>query len=523
MRPTSGWLRAACRLPAAYVNRIRRGHYPGRSPDLILVPKSPNYSGSFTLTSHSGPFPYLQRVPLVFYGPGQVMNTGSIALDREVTVAGIAPTLAELLGVRWPKDRAGGVIEEVLAESRDPEKLRLIVVVVWDGGGWNVLNRWPRAWPTLRRLMREGASIRGVTVGSSPSVTPAVHATIGSGAFPARHGIVDIPLRHNGRMIGSFRARSPRHMEVTTLADLYDRSTRNEALVGMYAEHSWHLGMLGHGGFLRRGDKDLAVFVGSDGRVRTNRRFYRLPRYISRESKNPNPAIRAIDAIDGEIDSLWRGHPLTTDPRDMKSTPVSIPLQARLVESLLSREGFGRDRVPDLFFTNYKQIDFIGHVWNMVNPEVKDALRQSDAALARLVRFLNGRVGRGAWALALTADHGQQPAPLNVGAWPYNVKDLANDVAVEFGEAAEQLVLEHRPTGLWFDRKVLARSGATLSEIADFVLKRTAEDDVTSQAADMPPSYLSRLNARIFEAAFPSKRLPVVARCTGARLIEEGS
>jgi hypothetical protein len=515
-RRTSEWLRAACRLPAEQVLRISRGHYPKRSPDLILVPESPNYSGSFTVTSHAGPAPYLQQVPLVFHGPGQIAGAGPISVAREVTVADVAPTLAELLGTSWPKRRAGEVLDEVLSQSRDARDLRLIVVVVWDGGGWNVLKQWPHAWPTLRRVMQDGTSIKGATVGSSPSVTPAVHATIGTGSFPARHGIVDIPLRHRGRMIGSFRARSPRHLEATTLADIYDQATRNRALIGMYAEHSWHLGMLGHGAFLRRGDKDLAVLVRSDGRLRTNYRFYRLPRYIER-IEAPRRSLRAVDAIDGEINSKWRGHPLTTDPQDLRATPVSIPLQTKVIKTLLEKEGFGRDRIPDLFFTNYKQIDIIGHAWNMVNPEVRDALRYSDEALADIIRFLNREIGRGAWALVLTADHGQQPAPRTVGAWPYSVKDLATDAAAAVGVPADELVREERPTGLWLDKRVLALSKATVGDVADFILARTAKDDPVSEAPDLPQGYESTLNEKIFAAAFPSKRLKRVARCTGAQ------
>jgi hypothetical protein len=156
----------------------------------------------------------------------------------------------------------------------------------------------------------------------------------------------------------------------------------------------------------------------------------------------------------------------------------------------------------------------------MVNPEVKDALRYSDAALAEIIRFLNRRVGRGAWALVLTADHGQQPAPARVGAWPYSVKDLSEDIAAAVGAPVKALVTEERPTGLWVNKKVLARAGSTLGGIADFVVARTAKDDPTSQSPDLPAGYRSMLNTRIFAAAFPAKRLPAVAQCTGAQQVD---
>ena len=65
----AGWKEAACNVPVEYVRRIRRGYYPGRSPEIVLLPRAPNYIGSFASMSHSGPWDYVQHVPLIFYGP----------------------------------------------------------------------------------------------------------------------------------------------------------------------------------------------------------------------------------------------------------------------------------------------------------------------------------------------------------------------------------------------------------------------------------------------------------------------
>ena len=55
----------ACSLPHDELVRIWRGTYPGRSGDIIVVPDEPNFLGaSFP---HSGPWDYLQEVPLLFY------------------------------------------------------------------------------------------------------------------------------------------------------------------------------------------------------------------------------------------------------------------------------------------------------------------------------------------------------------------------------------------------------------------------------------------------------------------------
>jgi hypothetical protein len=69
----------ACALPKSQLLRIWRGFDPERSEDIIIVPKEPNYIGSFAVTSHTGPWDYVQQVPLVLYGPGFIRANGQIA------------------------------------------------------------------------------------------------------------------------------------------------------------------------------------------------------------------------------------------------------------------------------------------------------------------------------------------------------------------------------------------------------------------------------------------------------------
>ncbi|MDQ3619161.1 MAG: hypothetical protein M3391_03415, partial [Actinomycetota bacterium] len=54
----------ACNLPTKELQRLRRGYMPGRSPEIVVVPKEPNYFGGFTTWTHSGPWDYVQNVPV---------------------------------------------------------------------------------------------------------------------------------------------------------------------------------------------------------------------------------------------------------------------------------------------------------------------------------------------------------------------------------------------------------------------------------------------------------------------------
>jgi hypothetical protein len=234
---TGKYARIACDLPEVQLRRILNGFILGKSGEIQFVLRTPHFFGA---NSHSGPWNYLQRVPLFFYGPGHVAPAGEI--DRPVTVADIAPTFGRLLGYDF-QTADGRVLEEAMVPDQDPP--RLVVLVVWDGGGRNVMAEYPGAWDEVQRLIPEGAWFDNATVGSSPSVTPATHATMGTGVFPRTHGALDLRIRDGDRLVGPI-LNGPQYLLAPSLADEYDRDRGNEPVVGFVATEP-ALGMVGHG------------------------------------------------------------------------------------------------------------------------------------------------------------------------------------------------------------------------------------------------------------------------------------
>ncbi|MGH2554207.1 MAG: alkaline phosphatase family protein [Actinomycetota bacterium] len=508
------WRSSACRLPKALVERVHRDFYPGRSPELIVVPKRPNYFGGFIGTSHSGPWDYVQKVPIVFYGPGFIKPLGKLRMDREVTVADIAPTLAELLDTPFPaEDRPGTSISQALAPAtgRRPE---LVLVVVWDGGGSNVLEAHPNEWPNLARLIEGGTSVQNATVGSSPSSTPPIHTNIGTGAFPRQHGIVDISLRIDGDIVDSFKDMSPRYMEIPTLADLYDRAVGNRAEVGAFGYIGWHLGMMSHGSYIRGGDDDIAVLYENSGEGFTSSRWYELPEYVN-SIDGIESDIQEVDADDGRVDDEWFGNDVFDNPFDIKHSPAAALYQNRVIKELLRREGFGGDDVTDLFFTNYKAPDAVGHVYNMLSPESRSALRLTDEALGDLVSILDETVGKKRWAMVVTADHGQTPLPTSTSAWPINMTEFEHDLAGQLGADGDDLFDRTRPGHLWVNETALEEAGATMDDMVAAVLDYRASQNVASR--DLPEGYAQRLGEKMFDAAWPSEVTDDVWKCVSSR------
>jgi len=449
-----------CSLPADWLERTRRGYFPGRSGEVAVLPRTPAYvasaAGGWT---HTGPWPYLQDVPLVFYGPGVLQDVGES--PRPVTLADVAPTFARLMGAEFEAPD-GRPLREVRGG-----KPALIVTIVWDGGGWNVLNRWPDAWPVLAALAQSGISFTRATVGSSPSVTPPVHTTLGTGAFPWTHGISDISVRDEaGRVVDSFeRGASARFIEVPTLAEVWDGQSQQRAKVGMIGYEPWHLGMIGKGTEQPGGDRDDAAWLD----VETNEWITDADRYNLPPSLNATVGlaedIEQLDGADGRIDGSWRDKAILDDPARIEETPAFIAYHMRAAMNMIAGEGYGSDGVTDLLFMNFKQPDRTGHYFNMESEEVRDSIAAADEQLGVLTEFLDRRVGIGRWLLVITADHGQQPDAGDVQGYAIDPNELQDDIEAEFGRVVRAVW----PTQIFLDHEALRDRRVSVADVARFV------------------------------------------------------
>lgn len=457
--------------------------------------------------SHSGPWPYLQEVPLLFYGPGVVRRPGTY--DRPVTLADVAPTIATLLrgSFQTGDGRSLGEVARLSGRLLGAPRPRLIVTVVWDGGGWNALRRWPDSWPNLSRLMRQGVAYTGATVGSSPSVTPAVHTTLGTGTFPWVHGITDVPARdETGEVVDVFlRGDSSRFLQVPAIAERWDEQNRNRPVIGMVGYEPWHLGMIGMGAERPGGDRDHAVWLNTEtNEWITNPDHYELPAAVA-DTGGLDLDLEALDAADGAVDGAWRDNEILDQRDRWEETPAFIAYHARAMRNLIKDEGYGKDAVTDLLFTNFKQIDRVGHYFNMASEEVKDAIEATDDELGNLVSFLDLEVGAGKWLLIVTADHGQQPSAPAVGGYGIDPNEIERDIDAEFGPVTRAVW----PTQAFLLDDQMRPRDVTAADVAHFLSDYRLEDNAPSDD-DVEVARDGGLepDARLFAAAVPAALLP---------------
>lgn len=493
-----------CGLPSKWLQLVKRGYHPARSGQISFLPDTPIYfAGGGDGWSHSGPWPYLQEVPLVFYGPRRIAATAQVT-DDDHTLADVTPTLAALM--RGSLSMTDG---RVLSEAADLSRAlgsrppRLILTMVWDGGGWNTLRAHPDAWPNLANMMAEGV-IYTADVGSSPSVTPAIHATLGTGVFPARHAVTGVPvLDDDGRAVDPFLdGDSGRFLQEPTLTERWDEQTGNEALVGMVAHVPWHLGMIGVGAERAGGDKDHAAWMDLEtNEWITNPDHYTLPPGFDDQSDLPG-LIAALDEGDGE----WMGVPLD-DPARFEELPAFAAHHTDKLIQFMADSGYGEDAITDLMFTNYKQIDLLGHHFNMASPQVEAALEATDDALGALLAHLDDEVGRGNYVVVMTADHGQQPTAEAVDAFGIDSNEMKRDLEGRFGPVIQDVA----PTEVFLDEPALQERGYTVDDVARFVGDYRLGDNATGPLQQVFGAGSYDPFDRLMAMAVPSGLLPEVS------------
>jgi len=439
---------------------------------------------------------------MFWYGPGIIPAKGG--RSTYVTSADIAPTVAKLIKFDFAAPD-GSPMDEVLKTGH--RKPKLVVVLVWDAGGRYVLDLHPNQWPHLRSLIPKGVWFGRATVGSNPSNTAPVHATIGTGAFPVTHGVVDNTIRFPDGKLEDPWARGPGVIKVPTLADVYAKAMGSKARTAMFGTLPWHLGMVGWGASVPGGVQHIAVLKDQASAKSGNVRwtlpedlapFYRFPAYVNQDL----PPLSAYwkqyaDAVDGKVDGTWRGHSIAAAQGGVH-TPARVPFQTKAIKKVIEREHLGHHEEPDLLFLNYKIIDEIGHEYFADSPEMADTIRVQDEFLGSLVEYLNNKLPN-QWALCLTADHGHTATPGRTGGTPLSETRVHSLLQGRFDTDGDDraLVQIARPTSTFLNPDEIRQNGTHLDAmsayLADATLSQVGKPDLVRPGQG---------GARAFDAVF---------------------
>ena len=80
-------------------------------------------------------------------------------------------------------------------------------------------------------------------------------------------------------------------------------------------------------------------------------------------------------------------------------------------KTAIVEEKLGQSGHTDLLTVSFSSNDAVGHCWGPDSQEVLDVTLRSDLVVAELLKFLDDKVGKGQYLLAISADHGICPLP----------------------------------------------------------------------------------------------------------------
>jgi hypothetical protein len=93
------------------------------------------------------------------------------------------------------------------------------------------------------------------------------------------------------------------------------------------------------------------------------------------------------------------------------NSPYGNDLLLGLVKKAIDGEKLGQGPAPDLLCISFSSNDLVGHSYGPDSHEVLDTTLRSDLIVKELLDYLDAKVGKTRYVLALSADHGICPLP----------------------------------------------------------------------------------------------------------------
>ncbi|MGH0038218.1 MAG: alkaline phosphatase family protein [Myxococcota bacterium] len=351
------------------------------------------------------------------------------------------PAAVLAVGLALAAGAASGEPAPAAAAAPGASAVRLLVVVSVDQLRSDRLE--PDLPGGLGRLAREGRVFGEAVVDHAASETCPGHVVLTTGRHPGPSGVpgndyvdrasgsrvycVDDPSA-GSRVFGDRAGRSPRAIRVDALGDWLAASRPGSRVYSVSGKDRAAIAMGG-----QRPDGAFWYWRSTPPRFTTSHYYAEsepdwLPEWNQRwRSRLPDRWRLAphLDVPDGrpddfaaESDELGRSgdKPLAEgDPDELADRVYASPhldeITLELAGEIVRRFGLGRGPDLDLLLVSLSATDTVGHLYGPWSHESRDVLLRTDAALGAFLADLERRVGPGALAVALSADHGVLALP----------------------------------------------------------------------------------------------------------------
>ncbi|MES3003226.1 MAG: alkaline phosphatase family protein [Pseudomonadota bacterium] len=392
------------------------------------------------------------------------------------------------------------------------ERPRLVVFLVVDGlPQRQVLAYRDQLAPDgFARFLDRGAWFADAHYQHAFTVTAAGHATMLTGAYPHRTGIIgnewrdqatgaevyntgDTTAKYIGHETKALDGTSPRNLKAETVGDVLRRADPRSKVIAISGKD--------RGAILPAGKTGTAyMYMSADGQFASTT-FYmpqhpawvnefnaRKPadRYFKTEWKPVLPeAAYARSVPDG---TPWlrggklpmmMGTPADTAPNPafysgLLLGPYADILSLEFARAAIAGEQLGRDDAPDILSVSLSGHDYVNHQWSAESRMSQDHFLQLDRMLQSFFQDLDATLGKDGYVAVLTADHGFMPSPefnlakgVDAGRISFSqvLGRLNAGMVQRFGEG--KWVIGNSSASLLLDKKLIAQRQLDADAVAD--------------------------------------------------------
>lgn len=390
---------------------------------------------------------------------------------------------------------------------------KLVVLFVVDGLPQRQLTAYrdQLAPDGLARFLERGASFSEAHYGHAFTVTAAGHATVLTGAYPHRTGVIgnewvdtatgqpmyctgDAAASYIGHRTGAMDGTSPRNLQAEGLGDVLRRVDGRSRVLAVSGKD--------RGAILPAGKTGTAyMYMASSGQFASS--TYYMPKHPAWVD-----AFNAAKPADRYFQVEWK--PLLPEAAYERSLPDSQPwfgpaggklpmrmgvpadaapgpgyysallrspyadvLTLDFARAAIAGEQLGADDAPDILAISLSGHDYVNHRWSAESRLSHDHLLQLDRMLQSFFADLDRTVGRDNYVAVLTADHGFMPAPevsqsrgLSAGRVSSSQVVATVNAALEQRFGVPKLVAYPSASALVLDRKLVAARNLDADAVA---------------------------------------------------------
>jgi predicted AlkP superfamily pyrophosphatase or phosphodiesterase len=433
---------------------------------------------------------------------------------------------------------------QIKNKTADPGVLsrpKLVVGLMVDQMRWDFLYRYYDRYSNngFKRLMREGFNCENTQIPYAQTVTAAGHTCVYTGSVPAIHGIMgndwyDKSLGHivyctddnSVKTIGGSdkaMSMSPKNLWTSTICDELKLATNFKAkTIGIAIKD--------RGGILPAGHMADAAYWydGTSGNWVTSTYYMQqLPKWTvdfnakkitDQFYKNdwntlyPINTYQQSDADNADYEGKYSFEAAPVFPHILQSrigkdystisaTPYGNSMTLEFAKTAMKAESMGKDAITDFLAVSLSSTDYVGHQFGPNSIEIEDTYLRLDKDISDFLIYLDKEVGKGQYAVFLTADHGVANTPgflkahkYPVTTLPWTNDNLSKKAEEKFG--IKNIIKDYSNYQLYLNDAAIDSAGKDKDDIKKFIIDFVNKDSSVLIAFD---------NEEISEANLPKE------------------